>query len=115
MALWAFVFLGALSALWAEVSSETAINAIAEAAKTVLFVSLIVRIMRTEQQMSWIMVACLIGVFHAALLHTMGVRFGYVPASVATTEAGVLPDMQGSVMVIFLPTLFLLAMMGKTV
>ena len=111
--LWAFVFLGALSALWAEASSEEAINAITEVAKTVLFVSIVVRTARTEQQMSWIMVACLVGVFHAAFLQTLGVRFGYVPASVAKLEAGVLPDMHGSVMVIFLPTLILLAMMGK--
>ncbi len=111
-ALWAFVFLGALSALWAVESPEVAITAITEVAKTVLFVSLIISIVRTEQEMSWLIRACLVGVFHAALLHTMGVRFGYVPESVARTEAAVLPDMHGSVMVIFLPTLLLLAMMG---
>ena len=111
-ALWAFVALGAFSALWAEVSSEAAIAAITELAKTVLFVSLVVRCTTTERQMSWIIAACLIGVSHAAVLHTLGVRLGYVPASVSNSETGMLPDMQGSIMVLFFPTFVLLSMMG---
>ncbi len=66
---------------------------------------------RTERQLSWLMTACLLGVGHAALAHTFGVRFGYVAASHAR-EFGVLPDGYSPVMVLFVPTLIVTAMMA---
>ncbi|AMV39243.1 O-Antigen ligase [Planctomyces sp. SH-PL62] len=111
-ALWAFVALGALSALWAQVSPEDTITAITELAKTVVLVTLLVRSIRNEKHYSYVITACLIGIAHAAFLHTFGVRLGYVPPSIARSEAGMLPDMHGSVMVLFFPSLVLLSMMG---
>lgn len=111
-ALWGFVAIGALSSLWAEASSQDALDNIYEVAKTVLFASLLVPVIRTERQMSYVMAACLIGIVHASILHTVGVRLGFVPAALGR-ETGVLPESHAAVLVMFVPTMVLLAMRGR--
>ena len=111
-ALWVFVAIGALSSLWAQVSAHNAIDEIIEVAKTVLLASLLVRVICTERHLSYIMFACLVGVFHAALLHTVGIRLGYVPQCFGR-ESGVLPESHAVVLVLFVPTMILLAMRGR--
>jgi hypothetical protein len=107
--LWIFVGIGALSATWAVISAQTALNAINEMFKTVLVASLLVCVIHTERQMSILMTACLLGVFHASVAQTFGVRLGYVPAAFGA-EFGVLPDTQSPVIVLFVPTLVITAM-----
>lgn len=111
-ALWAFVAIGALSALWAQNSGLTSIENIFEVAKTVLLASLLVKVIHTELQFSYVMIACIVGVFHAAFLHTFGIRLDYVAPSFGR-ENGVLPESHSAVLVLFLPTMVLLAMRGK--
>jgi hypothetical protein len=107
--LWIFIGIGALSATWAVVSAQTALTAINEMFKTMLVTSLLVCVIHTERQMSILMTACLVGVFHASVAQTFGVRFGYVPAAFGA-EFGVLPDTQSPVIVLFVPTLVITAM-----
>jgi len=113
--LWIFVTIGSLSAFWALASSEVALESIYEVFKTVLVVSVMVRVIRTERGMSVVMLAMIIGVWHAAFLHTFGNRLGYVPAAYTGRNGSVLPDAQEAVMVLFFPSLVLLATLGKGV
>ena len=110
-ALWVFVALGALSSTWAVVSSQQALDAIYEVFKTVLMVSLMVRVIRDSRSMGIIMMACMVGVWHASILHIFGVRFGYVSAAFGR-ENGVLPDAQTSVLILFIPSMLVLGMLG---
>jgi len=112
VALWVYIAIGALSALWAQVSAQAAIDNIFEVAKTVLLCSLLVVVIHDVRGLSYVMFACLVGVFHAALLHTIGVRLGYVPEQFGR-ETGVLPESHAAVLVLFIPTMFLLAMRGR--
>jgi O-antigen ligase len=111
-ALWAFVAIGALSAAWAVVSPQLALDTIYEVLKTVLLVTFLVLAIRSEKDMSILLFACLIGVLHASFMHVVGPRIGYVPMSLAR-EYGVLPEYQTVVLVLFIPLLVLLAMMGQ--
>jgi hypothetical protein len=110
-ALWAFTGIGALTSLWAVVDSQLALDTTFELAKTILMISLIVRVIRTEAHLSIVSWACLIGLSHGAFAHTFGVKFGYVPASFAL-DSGVFPDSQGSVVELFVPMFLLLAAHG---
>ena len=109
--LWTFVAVGALSALWAVASADVAIDSIYELFKTVLLVGLIIRLIQTERQMSIVVTAMIIGVWHAAFLHVFGVRWGYVYGAFGK-EFGVLSDPQTGVMISFVPLLILSAMFG---
>jgi O-antigen ligase len=109
--LWAFIAIAALSALWAIQSSDVALTAIYEVVKTVVMVSLFVRVIRTERQMTAVVFGCIAGVAHAAFMHVIGTRWGYVSTSLGR-EQGVLPDSQTGVMVLFVPIVLLLAMLG---
>ena len=96
--------IGFASAAWAVASPQTALDNIYEVFKTVLFSALLVRVIRSEREFSFVIMAALIGVAHAAILHVFGTRYGYVYASLSR-EVGVLSDPQMAVMVIFLPLL----------
>ena len=109
---WAFVAVGALSALWAQVSADVALTEIWEVAKIVVIVSLFVRVIRTEKQITVVMFALVAGVLHASFLHIFGTRWGYVNAALARGE-GVLPDSQTGVLILFAPLIILLAMFGS--
>lgn len=109
--MWSFVVFAALTSTWAVVSASIALDTVYEVLKTVLLVALMVRLVRTERQMTMTVNLFIIGAFHAAVLHVLGVRWGYVPSSFAR-EMGVLPDSQTAVMVLFVPLLLLLAVFG---
>lgn len=113
LALWLFVSIGFLSSFWAVYSSRQALDAIFEVFKTVLLISVLVRVVRDERDMAWVMITCLVGAFHAALAHTFGVRFGYI-SNAYGREFGVLPDGQTPVMVLFTPLALLMAMLAPT-
>ena len=112
VALWVFVAIGALSSLWAVVSSANALHDIYEMFKTVLLATMLIRAITNERQMRWVIIACIFGVWHAAALHVFGVRLGLI-SSFLGREEGVLPDYQTGVMVLFVPLLVLLAMLGS--
>src|SRR5487761_2040540 len=65
-ALWVFVAIGALSALWAAVDPQLAIDTIYEVFKTVVLVTLLVMVIRNERDFSILIFACLFGVLHAS-------------------------------------------------
>jgi O-antigen ligase len=109
--MWSFVIFAALTSTWAVVSASIALQTVYEVLKTVLLVALMVRLVRTERQMTMMVNLFIIGAFHAAVLHVLGTRWGYVPSSFAR-EMGVLPDSQTAVMVLFVPLLLLLAVFG---
>ena len=111
--LWIFVAIGASSATWAVVSSKEALDAIFEVFKTVLFLSILVCVIKTEKQICWLINACLIGLLHACIAQTFGVRFGYVPTRFGA-EYGVLPDTQAPIVILFVPILFITAMMAAS-
>src|ERR1022692_2857592 len=112
VALWVFVAIGALSSLWAVVSSANALHDIYEMFKTVLLATMLIRAITNERQMRWVIIACILGVWHAAALHVFGVRLGLI-SSFLGREEGVLPDYQTGVMVLFVPLLVLLAILGS--
>lgn len=109
--MWAFVAIGALSALWAVESSTIAIVKVYEVFKTVLFVAIIVRLVQTERQMTIVVTALIIGAWHAAFMHVFGVRWGYASSSLGH-EVGVLSDPQTGVMILFVPLLLVVAIFG---
>lgn len=109
--LWLFVAIGAFSAVWAEFSATAATDAIFEVVKTVVLVTILVRCIRTDRQLRTLMIACFLGVWHAAFFHTFGVKWGYVAPSLA--RESVLPDGQQPVMYMFMPLLVLGAVLGK--
>jgi O-antigen ligase len=110
--IWSFAALALLSSTWAVYSSEQAVNAIWEVIKTLLMCSLMVRVIRSEKDMRWLIIACLIGILHASIAHTFGIRFGYVSSSYSRS-IGVLPDAQRAVLVLFIPMLVLTAILAK--
>jgi hypothetical protein len=112
--LWLFVAIAALSSLWALVSSSVAIDAAYEVFKTVLLVGLLVRVISSEKQMSIVIIALIIGAWHAAFLHVFGVRWGYVYNQFGKSS-GVLSDPQTGVMILFVPLLILCTMYGTRV
>jgi O-antigen ligase len=112
--LWIFVMIGGASSLWAVHSSSQALNQIYELFKTILMLTFFIRVVRNESDMSALVTACILGVWHAAILHTFGVRFGYVPNAFGK-EYGVLPDTQTPVMILFTPLLIVLAVLGSKV
>jgi hypothetical protein len=110
--LWIFVAFGFASAAWAYDNPQLALNTFYEVFKTALFAALLVRVIRSQRDLSFVIMAVLIGVAHASFMHVFGTRYGYVPP-IYGRENGVLPDAQTSVMVIFVPLLLVLAMMGQ--
>jgi len=113
-ALWLFVAIGALSSLWAVVNPQLALDTIYEVFKTVLLTSLLVRAIQSEKHMRIALIACLVGVAHASILHTFGVRYGYIPASFGR-ELGLLPDNQTTVEVFFVPLMLMIAVTGSKI
>jgi uncharacterized membrane protein (UPF0136 family) len=89
--MWTFVGFASLTSTWAVVSSSIALDNVYEVLKTVLLVGLMVRLVRTERQMTMVVNIFIIGAFHAALLHIFGIRWNYVSAAFAK-EVGVLSD-----------------------
>lgn len=111
-ALWIFVGIGALSALWAEISSREALDAIFEVFKTVLMISFLPLIIRNERDMSRLMIAFVVGAWHAGFMFTFGVRWGYIATSFGRGDGSVVPDPQTAVLVLFVPLVCLLIMRG---
>jgi hypothetical protein len=111
-ALWVFTAIAMLSFLWAEVRPDEALERSIEVAKTVLLTTLLTRAIRTERELSWVLLACIVGVWHAALAHTIGVRLDYV-SRVYERDRGVLPDSHGAVLICFVPLILLLAWKGR--
>jgi O-antigen ligase len=112
--MWAYVAFAALTASWAVVTAQVALDSVYEVLKTVLLVAIMVRIVQTERQLTMLVNVFIIGVCHAAILHIFGVRWNFVP-SVFSKEYGVLPDSQTAVMVLFLPLIILTAIFGNRV
>lgn len=110
--LWIFVAIGALSSLWAVVSSDLAINTLYELLKTVIFVAIMVRLVRDERHLSFVVTALIVGAFHAGFMHILGIQWGYVYRGFGR-EVGVLPDAQTGVMILFVPLLVVTAIYGS--
>jgi|ERR1700722_3651780 len=109
--IWIFAGIALLSTFWAAVNPELALDTSYEIFKTVLFGTFLLRVIKTERHMSVIIAACLAGVLYASSLHVFGTRLGFLPASMSR-DVGVLPDFQGPTLLVFVPTLVLLAMLG---
>ena len=109
---WGFVFMCVLSSAWARVSSTAALDFGYDMAKTVLFSSVLVIAITSERSLSIFISACIVGVLHAAALHTFGLRLGFI-SSGHDREEGVLIEGQSQVMVAFLPLLIVLLIWGN--
>ena len=112
-AMWAFVGIGALSAAWAVVSSQIALESIYEVFKTVLVSVFLVRAIRDEKDFRYLILACIVGVWHASALFTFGVHWGYVPSEYGRGSGSAVPDPQTAVLLLFAPMLVLLAIKGS--
>lgn len=110
--MWIFVALCSASAAWAVVSSQSAIGDSYEMFKRALLAALMCRLVRSERDIVWLIWACLIGVFHASLLHIFGGRLGWIPAA-ENREFGVLPLGQTANLILFVPMLVVLSIMGR--
>jgi hypothetical protein len=111
--LWIFLAIAALGAVFAEYSSAVAFTWLWELVKTVVMATLLVKAIRTEQHVRWLLIACIVGVLHAATLHVVGAKIGYIGLG-QSREYGVLPDDQTAVMVCFMPLLIIVASTGQT-
>ncbi len=111
-ALWVYAVIGLLTPFWALVDAQIAFENSYEFAKTILLASLLILVIRNERDLKIIMWASLIGVLHAAFMHTVGVDMGWVSRKFGR-ELGVLADSQGAVMILFLPVFMLLTIYGK--
>jgi hypothetical protein len=109
--MWAFVGVCVLSASWAIRSPETAFQGAFQLFKIMVVTSGLVWALRTESDVSWFWTACIVGVLHAAFLHSFGMRLGYISPSLDRGE-GVLITGQSQVMVLFIPLLILLSIRG---
>lgn len=112
--LWCYIAVACLSCLWALVSAEQAWDSVFEMVKTAVTVTILVRIIESEQQFAKVVLVCILGVWHAAFMHTFGTQMGYAPPSLARS-IGVLPDPQAAVMVLFVPTILLLGVFGTRI
>ena len=112
--MWVFVFVCMLSATWAEVDSSVAFDMAYELFKTVLVSAALVWALRSTRDLRYFVTAMIIGVLHAGFLHTFGLRLGFISAAL-DRELGVMLESQPTVMVVFLPLLFLVAAQGKGV
>jgi O-antigen ligase len=110
--MWIFVALCSASAAWAVVSSQNALADSYEMFKRALLTALMCRLVRSEREIVWLIWACLIGIFHASVLHIFGGRLGWIPLS-ESREYGVLPIGQTSVLILFVPMLAILGTMGR--
>ena len=110
--LWGFVAMCAASAAWAFVSPAEGLAESYEMLKTMVVVTALVWAIRSESDVEWLVTALMMGVIHAAVLHTFGARLGFIPASLDGGE-GVLIEGQSQVMVLFLPLLVLLTLRGS--
>lgn len=111
--MWVYVAIAMATSLWAVESAEIAFSHAYNFSKTVLIASLFVLAVNSAKDMSIIRWACIVGVLHAAFMHTEGVDLGWVSVRY-DDEAGVLPDTQGMIMVIFTPLIILTAVLGRT-
>lgn len=112
--LWAYIALAAIGGFFAEIDSDLAFQALYEVFKTVLFTALLTLALNSERAVSWTIKACVLGILHASILFTFGVRFGYVPHSLGRGASGVMPDPQAGVTVLFVPLLLIMALRGST-
>jgi hypothetical protein len=111
-ALWVFTAIAALSSLWAVFSSTNTLTASYDLVKRVLATTLLIRVIKNQRALSLVITACILGVWHASLLHVLGPRFGYVGQENAR-EFGVLPQGQMSILILFVPLLLLLIVYGS--
>jgi hypothetical protein len=113
VSLWIFLGVAAIGSVFALISPKLAFVALFEVFKTIIVATFLVLALRTEKQLRYFLLACMVGVLHAAMLHVIGSRLGYIPNSLER-EFGVLPDGQTPVMVCFVPLLLVCAATGKT-
>jgi len=109
--LWTYVAICYLSSIWAVKtywSYEHAYNF----SKTVLVAWLLTKVVNNERGIHILIIACLIGAFHATFMHTFGIDLGWVSQRHGG-EFGVLPTAQAPVMVLFLPLFVLIAIFGR--
>jgi O-antigen ligase len=110
--LWAFTAIAITSASWAVYSQQVALMQVFELFKTILFATLLQRVIRSERHVRILGIAFAVGILHAGLMHVLGHRLGFV-GSAHIREYGVLPDGQTSVMLLFIPLLLIMAATGK--
>lgn len=111
--LWMFLGIAAVGAVFAVISTQLAFSGLFEVFKTIVVTTFLVRALRTENHLRFFLMACMVGVLHAATLHVIGPKLGYITNSMGR-EFGVLPDEQTPVMVCFVPLLLVCAATGKT-
>jgi hypothetical protein len=117
-ALWLFVAVAFIGCPFAVVDSGVAWEWAYDFFKTVLVSSLFVFAIRSERDMYLVTWACLIGTAHAAFVHVLGARLDWVPRKYCLSSyegglGGVLPDSQGAVLSMFVPTFILFAVYSK--
>ena len=112
LALWGFILVGYMGSLFAVFSTQDALDALYELFKTMVVATLLLWAIRTEKHLRILMITCILGVLHAAFLHVLGNRFGFI-AGQESREYGVLPDSQTAVMLLFIPLLLTVAGTGK--
>jgi hypothetical protein len=110
--LWGVLAVFALSAGWAVVDSQIALDTSWDLCKTIILASALVLAVRSENDMSVLITTCLVGVLHAGFLHTFGARLGYIQEW-RDREYGVMVESQSAVMVLFIPLLVLVGMSGS--
>jgi hypothetical protein len=102
------------SSVWAVRYPDIAFSFAFGLAKTVFVTLLLVNVAKSPRDVSTLLWAILIGVSHAAFMHTIGAKLGYLPEDLHRDEHGALPDFQGSIMVMFFPSFLLVGLFCKS-
>ena len=110
--LWMFVAIALASCFWAVYSTNQALEQWYELFKTVVWLPFLIRVIRSERAMAAVVMACMLGVWHASFLHVFGTRWGYVDVW-RSREYGVLEQGQTAVLIVFIPLFLLLAVKGR--
>ncbi|WP_233903552.1 O-antigen ligase family protein [Stieleria maiorica] len=90
-----------------------AIDHAIEFGKTILVAWLLTKIVHSERDIRILLIACVIGGFHAAFMHTVGIDLDWVSEKYKA-EYGVLPEAQAPTNLLLLPLFVLIAMLGST-
>jgi O-antigen ligase len=108
---WMFAFLGMafLTSMWAVASLEVAFDNAVDFAKIVWFSWLMMRIVRTEQEMRILMYVMFGGMWYTSFMAAWGVEWGWINP----LEVGVATGGAGAHLMMFMPLLVLMTLYGN--
>ena len=108
---WLFAFLGItfITSVWAAGSPDLAFDSAVDFAKIVLFSWLMLKIVKTEKEVTILMYVMFAGMWYVSFMAQWGVDYGYIDIE----EAGVATGGTGAHLMMFMPFMILMALYGS--